>query len=1713
MKKINLTLVAILLWQICSAQLRVYSAYNFQGASGTCVSKIIYTGSSIPNGLNNSIKSIQLSQGFMATLAENEDGTGERFTYMATQSAINVNLALVLQNKISFIRVLKLPNTPVRKKGAGVITEADEIAANTSWYYDWGSMDSSTLTSEYVPMMWSGGTASQLRIDSVIRDSLTHYLAFNEPNHASQANMFVRNAIPIYKKMLRAGTRMGSPVGTEEAYRTWVDSFATEASKQKLQIDFICVHWYDWGNWLSTSNTNPTATQVLNRFKAYIDDVWDLYKKPIWVTEFNANVNRSAAVNQAFFELAIPWLDSDPRIERYAPFFEDHFPLLDANGNLTPMGTMYNAQQSTLAYPQNIVDSRPVFPEVVLAGFNTTGLNTTTSNSISSPLAPTTLDARITATQSLTAGSGNTGSFSLAGFWGGLSWSNSTAAVGISENKFISFKLQAATGKTVNYSLIDTVNIRINTNGPNQYQFQYQINNGSFVNIATRSIATVTALRTDKLSPIDLSSISALQNVPSTSTVTFRIIPYGATTTNSFAIGDGTSNSTNDLAIKGYLLEDTATVLVTPGNALNFDGTDDYISIADANAIDLTTNYTLEAWIRPTNFSTNAGIISKSQTNTSAGYYLGLSNSSPFTGLSFDGLQTANGILEAGKWYHIAAVNNGGTRTLYVNGIATPLTGTVISTAINTQALTIGVHNLQTPRYFSGSIDEVRIWNIAKQESEIKEFMFNTISASTNNLVKYFNFDNGIAGGTNTGLNILQELTSNPNNGTLTNMALTGATSNWVESYAMIIPEAKQESSKTTTGFTANWLPPSISNLQNVDHYLLDVSTNSNFSSFVPGYNAAIINGTSQNITGLTPNTTYYYRVRANKTAVSNQGGFSETITVIPLSTDANLSALTLSQGSLSPIFESNTTAYSVTYQNNIANITVTPTKSNTNATIQININGGIYASINSGTASSNLALNVGNNVINILVTAEDLSTKMYSITITREVNTWTGATSVAYNTASNWTGNVVPTINDDILIPDVSAASNRYPQITGIGNAEWKSFAKNITINAGASLTVTNNSDFTRYGIFIISGNIINNGTFTVTSRSVIDVNGATIEFAGSTLQTIAANTFAGNTVYNLRINNPSGVVLNGALTVNGTLTPTTGTFTTNNNLTLSSIITRTAGVAAGSGVIVGNVTVQRFVPARRAFRFLAHPFTNNLSISELTDNIDITGSGGSPFTNTITNSSSAFEYNNNNVISTLSQGWTPLTATSTLNALRGYRILMRGTKGQGLNGQTYTASSVTLNWSGTLNQGNQVATLAYNGVNKDYSLVGNPYASPIDLSLVTLGSNVNANFSVWNTTAGTRGAYVTQPFSNSYILPSGAAFFAQSIANTNNTITFTEASKPTTGSPNSIFSTSNTNEFLTLEVNDSTGNYADKLDFIFNNNLYTTKYDALWDAIKMINPDVNFYSICNDSILLAIDRRPNMFSSIPLGFTAPIGNYKIMVKNLPSLTGSNYYLKDNYLLTTTLLSKSTTININITDDAASSGNNRFELTTNNTTILPVTFISINGNRQIDGINLLWKVANEKNLDKYEIEKSENGNIFTKIASIKAIAIGSYTWLDKSKNNGSCYYRIKAVNSDGSFEYSQVINIEATNKADFSIKISPNPLNDLLNLHYFGLNETDYSSIVIYDNNGKQLTAINIGKVKTGQYNMNIKSLLKGSYIIQLHNGSRKLSKKIIKE
>jgi protocatechuate 3,4-dioxygenase beta subunit len=97
-------------------------------------------------------------------------------------------------------------------------------------------------------------------------------------------------------------------------------------------------------------------------------------------------------------------------------------------------------------------------------------------------------------------------------------------------------------------------------------------------------------------------------------------------------------------------------------------------------------------------------------------------------------------------------------------------------------------------------------------------------------------------------------------------------------------------------------------------------------------------------------------------------------------STDATLSTLSLSTGSLSPTFVSTTSSYNASVTNSVSLVTITPTASNSGATIKVN-----GLTVSSGNASSALSLNVGSNTMTIIVTAADgVSTKTYTTTVVR---------------------------------------------------------------------------------------------------------------------------------------------------------------------------------------------------------------------------------------------------------------------------------------------------------------------------------------------------------------------------------------------------------------------------------------------------------------------------------------------------------------------------------------------------------------------------------------------------------------------------------------------------------------------------------------------------------------------------------------------------------
>src|SRR3546814_144920 len=134
----------------------------------------------------------------------------------------------------------------------------------------------------------------------------------------------------------------------------WLLDFMNEVNRDTIKVDFIALHWYDWGNWSSAHNPSPDPAKVFNRFKNYLNKMYNLYKKPIWITEFNANRNRTPETHARFMELALPWLDAQPFIERYAYFFPPGASVIE-NGRITGAGKVYRDHVSRPSIAGNVI--------------------------------------------------------------------------------------------------------------------------------------------------------------------------------------------------------------------------------------------------------------------------------------------------------------------------------------------------------------------------------------------------------------------------------------------------------------------------------------------------------------------------------------------------------------------------------------------------------------------------------------------------------------------------------------------------------------------------------------------------------------------------------------------------------------------------------------------------------------------------------------------------------------------------------------------------------------------------------------------------------------------------------------------------------------------------------------------------------------------------------------------------------------------------------------------------------------------------------------------------------------------------------------------------------------------------------------------------------------------------------------------------------------
>jgi hypothetical protein len=169
---------------------------------------------------------------------------------------------------------------------------------------------------------------------------------------------------------------------------------------------------------------------------------------------------------------------------------------------------------------------------------------------------------------------------------------------------------------------------------------------------------------------------------------------------------------------------------------------------------------------------------------------------------------------------------------------------------------------------------------------------------------------------------------------------------------------------------------------------------------------------------------------------------------------------------------------------------------------------------------------------------------------------------------------------------------------------------------------------------------------------------------------------------------------------------------------------------------------------------------------------------------------------------------------------------------------------------------------------------------------------------------------------------------------------------------------------------------------------------------------------------------------------------------------------------------------------------------------ILPVTLIDFTGARMTDGIQLFWTTAREIDLASYQPERSADGNSFYTVGMVPAVntsTVKTYNWMDHNPSPGVNFYRLKMIDLDGHFRYSNVLKLDMNVLT--SISVYPTPITgNIIHLQMIGQPKGDYILNLYNVSGGKVMTSRITHDGNNGVRSIDlIKSIPKGVYYLQI--------------
>jgi hypothetical protein len=180
------------------------------------------------------------------------------------------------------------------------------------------------------------------------------------------------------------------------------------------------------------------------------------------------------------------------------------------------------------------------------------------------------------------------------------------------------------------------------------------------------------------------------------------------------------------------------------GGALYFDGTDDYIDCGNSRSLNGEIDFTVMAWVK-TDSATEQMVIQQRDEQYQGEYWVKLKengkvNYAIYNGgyqFNFDSVKTVND----GQWHHVAVTRSGQTGTIYIDGIADASAGGDIKPLLSERDVFIGFDKLGGTKYFKGYLDDIRIYTVCLDGSDIQNIINPKITlASDINSDGYVNY-------------------------------------------------------------------------------------------------------------------------------------------------------------------------------------------------------------------------------------------------------------------------------------------------------------------------------------------------------------------------------------------------------------------------------------------------------------------------------------------------------------------------------------------------------------------------------------------------------------------------------------------------------------------------------------------------------------------------------------------------------------------------------------------------------------------------------------------------------------------------------------------------------------------------------------------------------------------------------------------------------------